>query len=192
MAGTTQNNLPSFKLAPVWRSYTDFPWYVWALGWIAILKASVWFFLEPAAPQPEMVWKCLLMALPYLIMASGVWNLKRWAIAGLAVLGAVDLVFLMSGIAEGEGLFRSNELLGSSREWNGMLFLYKAVFLGSRLGDVALIALAPKAWQYAKKWNQGLWREVVDPEDKDGLRIMVVAVYAVLALVVAHALFAGV
>ncbi|MBI9075776.1 MAG: hypothetical protein JEZ02_10225 [Desulfatibacillum sp.] len=192
MAGTSENKLPPFQLAPVWRSYTDFPWYVWALGWTAVLKASIWFFLEPASLQPIMLWKCLFMSIPYMVLASGVWNLKRWAIAGLAVLGALDLLLLVSGTLTGEGLFRSAELLGSSRDWDGMLILYKAVFLGSRLGDLALIALAPRAWKYAQEWNQGLWREVVDPEDKDGLRIMVVVIYLVLIAVVAHALISGI
>jgi hypothetical protein len=192
MAGTTQKNFPPFKFAPAWRSYEDFPWFVWALGWIALLKSSVWFFLEPASPQPAMLWKCLILSLPYLIMASGAWNLKRWAITGLALLGAFDLLFLISGAVEGEGLFKSAALMGASGEFNGMLILNKAVFIGARLGDLALIALAPKAWKYAGEWNQGLWRNVVDPEDKDGLRIMIAIIYVVLAVVTVHAFVAGV
>ena len=87
------------------RLYTDYPWTVWAIGWIAILKAFVWLGSEPASlPHNLLVlmgYKYLLFMLPFLVCGIGVWNMKKWTAWGLILLAVADLVlYLVSPAAQ--------------------------------------------------------------------------------------------
>ena len=86
------------RLFPADRMDTDFPWMLWAIGWLAILKALLWLAYEPVMPEVILRllgFKYLLAALPLIVCGVGVWNRRRWAAWSLLLLAAVDLIFLL-------------------------------------------------------------------------------------------------
>jgi hypothetical protein len=86
-----------WKLFPAERMHTDYPWPLWAIGWLAIFKAVLWLAYEPALPEAVLRlvgWKYLLSAPPLLICGVALWKRRRWAAWGLAVCAAAGLVFL--------------------------------------------------------------------------------------------------
>jgi hypothetical protein len=85
------------KLFPAERMNTDYPWTLWAIGWLGIFKAILWLAYEPALPEAVLRlvgWKYVLGALPLLICGVALWKRRRWAAWGLAILAAADLIFL--------------------------------------------------------------------------------------------------
>lgn len=177
-----------FFLAPAWRSYKSFPWYVWGAGWIAILKATVWVFFEPVDFNAMLYWKCLVFSLPFLVFASGVWSLKKWAITGVAVLAVIDLLILISGVIPGESLISSTEFLQRPTVEDLMTFLYVGVFICGRAGDVALIIAAPYILRYRKKWESGLQKQAADPIEYDGLKYFICVIYVFLFIIIGYSL----
>jgi hypothetical protein len=81
------------------RLRVDYPWPVWAIGWLAILKAFIWLGAEPASlPGNQLAlmgYKYALFMLPLLLCGLGVWNMKKWAAWGLIVLCLADLLFFL-------------------------------------------------------------------------------------------------
>ncbi len=78
------------------RIYKDYPWPVWTIGWIAVLKALVWLASEPNLPENQlfgMGCKYAGFMVPWLVCAFGAWRMRRWAAWGVGVLGAADLLF---------------------------------------------------------------------------------------------------
>jgi len=77
---------------------TEFPWVIWAVGWLALLKAFLWMAYEPV--QPENIlhllgYKYLLSIVPLVICGIGVWNLRKWAVWGLVVVSIGNLIFFI-------------------------------------------------------------------------------------------------
>ncbi len=79
------------------RLHTDYPWPVWAIGWLAVLKAFVWLGSEPTSlPEHQLAlmgYKYLLFMLPLVICGIGAWDMKKWAAWGLILLTIADLLF---------------------------------------------------------------------------------------------------
>jgi hypothetical protein len=83
------------KLFPAERMNSDYPWSLWAIGWLAIFKAVLWLAYEPVLPEAILRlvgWKYILGAVPMLICGIALWKRRRWAAWGLAVLAAAGLV----------------------------------------------------------------------------------------------------
>jgi hypothetical protein len=86
------------NLLPAERLNVDYPWSLWAIGWLAIFKAVLWLAYEPVLPEAILRlvgWKYLLVAVPMLICGVALWRRRRWAAWGLAVMAAADLVLLV-------------------------------------------------------------------------------------------------
>jgi hypothetical protein len=86
------------QLFPAERMDPNFSWMLWAVGWLAILKALLWLAYEPVMPEeiPRLLgFKYLLAAVPLIACGVGLWNRRRWAAWGLLLLVAADLVFLL-------------------------------------------------------------------------------------------------
>ena len=91
-------NRPSFVILPDWRMYKDFPWQIWAVGWLAIFKAVIWLSTSPNCPDPVLnilTIKFLVCMVPFIIFGIGVWNLRKWAVWGIILLCIADLVFFI-------------------------------------------------------------------------------------------------
>ncbi|MDY6790771.1 MAG: hypothetical protein SWH54_05830 [Thermodesulfobacteriota bacterium] len=92
------NTQPSFVILPDWRMYTDFPWQIWAVGWLAIFKAVIWLSTSPNCPDPMiklLTIKFLICMVPLLILGIGVWNLRKWAVWGIILLCIADVAFFV-------------------------------------------------------------------------------------------------
>ena len=46
----------AFKFLNPERMYPDFPWQLWAIGWLAIFKALLWLAYEPAVNETLLRW----------------------------------------------------------------------------------------------------------------------------------------
>ena len=81
------------------RLHVDYPWPVWAVGWLAVLKAFVWLGAEPASlPDDQlslMGYKYIIFMLPWLFCGIGAWNMKKRAAWGLILLSVADLLFFL-------------------------------------------------------------------------------------------------
>ncbi len=84
---------------PPERINTDYPWALWAIGWMATLKSVLWLAYEPVN-LPDMTlrllgYKNLLFSVPFIICAIGIMNRKRWAAWGLVALSVIGLFFVV-------------------------------------------------------------------------------------------------
>lgn len=87
-----------FKIFPPERMESKFPWILWAVGWLAFLKAFIWLAYEPVEPQNVlelMAAKNLINIIPLMIFGIGVWNLRKWAVWGVIILAIANLVFFL-------------------------------------------------------------------------------------------------
>lgn len=76
----------------------EFPWQIWAVGWLAVAKALLWMSTDPTVPGPMagiLAAKFLVAMVPFLLLGIGVWNLRRWAVWGLLTAAVVDLAFFV-------------------------------------------------------------------------------------------------
>ena len=92
------NRQTSFVILPEWRMYKDFPWQIWAVGWLAIFKAVIWLSTSPNCPDPILnilTIKFLFCMVPFIVFGIGVWNLRKWAVWGMILLCIADLVFFI-------------------------------------------------------------------------------------------------
>jgi|AACY02.18.fsa_nt_gi hypothetical protein len=90
---------PRFQFIPKWRMNSQFPWPIWAVGWLAIFKGVIWLATDPSIPSPTaemLAAKFLVCLVPYVLFGIGVWNFRRWAVWGLVVLSAADLLFFLT------------------------------------------------------------------------------------------------
>ncbi len=89
---------PPISIFPAKRTYIDYPWLVWAIGWLAVYKGLIWITTDPLAPDPVLKItgiKYLLFMIPYTVMGIGIWNLRKWAMQGVLILAAVELLFFI-------------------------------------------------------------------------------------------------
>jgi hypothetical protein len=76
----------------------EFPWVVWAVGWLAILKAFIWLAYEPVASENVlrlMAYKNILNIIPLVLLGIGVWNQRNWAIWGILIVAIGNLIFFI-------------------------------------------------------------------------------------------------
>lgn len=137
------------KLFPAERMNSNYPWPLWAIGWLAIFKAVLWLAYEPAIPEAVLRWvgwKYLLGAPPLLICAVALWRRRRWAAWGLTVLAAVDLVVLAVAPASLQAYLVDSEVAVFS-------ILLSAVVLvcGGPLGDVLILCGVPAMFRNTRK-----------------------------------------
>ncbi len=75
---------------------SEFPWIIWAVGWLALLKAFIWMAYEPIEPANALkflAYKNLLSIVPLVVFSIGVWNLRKWAVLGILLVAAGNLIF---------------------------------------------------------------------------------------------------
>ena len=91
----TAENAP-FSIFPTWRINGQFPWLIWAAGWLAIFKAFLWLATDPVIPSPlaeQMAAKFIVTMIPFAVLGVGTWNLRKWAVWPLLILSVIDLMF---------------------------------------------------------------------------------------------------
>jgi len=141
-------NQPSFVILPGWRMYKDFPWQIWAVGWLAIFKAFIWLSTSPDCPDPVLnilTIKFVVCMVPFIIFGIGVWNLRKWAVWGIILLCIADLVFFI--IFQPEIYMAAGCMMGNSF-W--LLTLTLMLFNGP-LGSVLILIATPFLLKHSGK-----------------------------------------
>ena len=144
-------DLPRFRLFPNWRMAPEFPWQIWAVGWLAIVKAVLWLSTDPVVPSPLaelLATKFLVMMAPFLLLGIGVWNLRRWAAWGLILITAADIAFI-AVIHLIPQLEYWSSLLGG-RYWAVTLVL---LILNGPIGSVLILLASPAPLKTAGKYE---------------------------------------
>jgi hypothetical protein len=139
----------ALKIFPAERMYPDYPWPLWAVGWLAIFKALLWLAYEPAVPDAVLRlvgWKYLLGAGPFLVCGIGLWRRERWAAWGLTVMAAAELMLL---IVMPQSMYAY--LVDSE------VFLFSAILsvvvlvCGGPVGDILILCAAPSMFRNTRK-----------------------------------------
>jgi hypothetical protein len=136
-------NAPFF-IFPPWRICGQFPWLIWAAGWLAIFKAFLWLATDPVIPSPladQMAAKYLVTMIPFAVLGIGTWNLRKWAVWPLLILSVIDLMFYIFFPAT------SRYIAGNS------FFLLAIVLLicTGPLGNILILVSGPSMLKHAGK-----------------------------------------
>ena len=127
----------------------EFPWVIWAVGWLALLKAFLWMAYEPVQPENIlhlMGYKYLISIVPLVICGIGVWNLRKWALWGLVLVSIVNLIFF---IVNPQAL---NAVLVHSEVYLYSIILSTVTLLcNGPIGDFLILCAAPVMFKYAKR-----------------------------------------
>ena len=137
-----------FRVFPSERMDLEYPWMIWAAGWLALFKAFLWLAYEPV--QAEAVLrllgaKFLLNAIPMVILAIGVWNLKRWAAWGLVAISVANLIFFIVNPQTLNAVLVVSEV----RIYSIILSVITLLCNGP-LGDIFILCAAPSMLRHAK------------------------------------------
>jgi len=142
--GSKDKKQPSFFILPEWRIYKEFPWQIWAVGWLAVFKAVIWLSTSPDIPSPMLeilAIKFLICIVPFIIFGFGVWNLRKWAMWGLILLCIADLLFFLI-------FWHASIYIIGKNFW--LLAICLLLFNGP-LGDVLILLTIPFLLKYAGK-----------------------------------------
>ena len=141
-------SMSQVKVFPSERMDPEYPWTIWAVGWLAIFKAFLWLAYEPV--QDESVLrllgaKFLLNTIPLVILAIGVWNRKKWAVWGLIALSVANLIFF---IVNPQTL---NAVLGVSEvRIYSIILSFLTLLCNGPLGDIFILCAAASMLKHVK------------------------------------------
>ena len=138
-----------FVIFPPQRMEAEFPWVVWAVGWLALLKAFLWVAYEPVQPDPIlrlMGYKYLLNIAPLVICGIGVWNLRKWAVWGILLVSIGNLVFFIANPQTLNAVVVHSEVY----LWSIILSLVTLVCNGP-LGDFLILCSTPLMLKHARR-----------------------------------------
>jgi len=141
-------SISHFRAFPSERMDLEYPWMIWAAGWLALFKAFLWLAYEPV--QAESVLrllgaKFLLNTIPLVILAIGVWNLRRWAAWGLIAISVANLIFF---IVNPQTL--NAVLVVSEVRIYSIILSVITLFCNGPLGDIFILCAAPSMLKHAK------------------------------------------
>ncbi len=139
----------ALKIFPAERMHPDYPWPLWAIGWLAIFKAILWLAYEPAVPEAVLRlvgWKYLLGAAPFLMCGIGLWRRERWAAWGLTVLAAAELALLMVMPASMHAYMVDSEVFIFSAILSAVVLV-----CGGPVGDILILCAAPSMIRNTRK-----------------------------------------
>lgn len=139
----------AFRFFPQDRMDKEFPWPIWAVGWLALFKAFLWLSYEPVQPEAMLIilgTKYALNMVPMAIFAFGVWNLRKWAIWGLIVLSVANILFF---IIYPQSL---NAVLVESEVYIYSIILsFITLLCNGPLGDIIILLACPVLLKHANK-----------------------------------------
>jgi len=141
-------SMSHFSVFPSERMDPEYPWTIWAAGWLAIFKAFLWLAYEPV--QAESVLrllgdKFLLNIIPLIILAIGVWNLKKWAAWGLIAISIANLIFF---IVNPQTL--NAVLVASEVRIYSIILSFITLLCNGPLGDIFILCAAPSMLKHTK------------------------------------------
>ena len=140
-----------FRIFPSERMHVDFPWQIWAVGWLCIFKGILWLAYEPNLSDSLMTFfgmKYLLQLLPMIIFGIGIWNKRSWAVWGAAAIGALNLIlFFVTPQAFGAMVVKSEVFI-----WSVLLSSITLLCNGP-IGDLLVLIATPILLKHTKTKN---------------------------------------
>ena len=141
--------MSAFRLFPAERMDREFPWPIWAVGWLALFKAFLWLSYEPVQPESLLTLlgtKYLLNMVPMAIFAIGVWNLKKWAMWGLIILSVANLIFFIIYPQSLNAILIESEVYIYS-----IILSFITLVCNGPLGDIFILLATPFMLKHARK-----------------------------------------
>ncbi len=141
--------MSAFRFFPPERMDREFPWPIWAVGWLALFKAFLWLSYEPVQPGSLLTLlgtKYLLNMVPMAIFAIGVWNLKKWAMWGLIILSVANLIFFISYPQSLNAILIESEVYIYS-----IILSFITLVCNGPLGDILILLAIPLMLKHARK-----------------------------------------
>ena len=141
--------ISNFRIFPPERMDIDFPWIIWAVGWLALLKAFLWLAYEPVEAAnilQLMAYKNLLNIIPLVIFGIGVWNFRKWAVLGVLIVACGNLVFFIVNPQTLNAVMVHSEV----RIYTVILSSITLLCNGP-LGDFLILCAAPGMWKLTRR-----------------------------------------
>jgi len=145
-------NKHQIKILPEWKLSNDFPWQIFAIGWICILKGVIWISLDPNLDEKILTifgYKYIITMVPFIVLGVGIWNLRKWAVKGITFIVIADLIFfiLLFPYSYDSLMVYEQSML------SGILFICLMITNGP-LGDVIILCLFPAMLKYGGEFDQ--------------------------------------
>ncbi|MGD9045685.1 MAG: hypothetical protein PVG06_18365 [Desulfobacterales bacterium] len=138
-----------FRIFPSERMSADFPWPIWAVGWLCIFKGSIWLAYEPNISNSMLSLlgsKYMLQTVPLIVFGIGIWNLRKWAVWGAVIIAGLNLIFIIVA----PQTFSSLVVKSEAAIWSVLLSIVTMLCNGP-LGDLLILLSAPVLFRHAKK-----------------------------------------
>jgi hypothetical protein len=138
-----------FRIFPSERMSADFPWQIWAAGWLCIFKGSIWLAYEPSISDSMLSLlgsKYVLQMVPLIIFGIGIWNLRKWAVWGAVIIAVINLILIIVVPQTFSALVIKSE----AAIWSVLLSIVIMLCNGP-LGDLLILLFAPTLLKHAKK-----------------------------------------
>jgi len=138
-----------FRIFPSERMRTDFPWQIWAVGWLCIFKGIIWLAYEPSlsdSMRTLLGYKSMLQTVPFIIFGVGIWNLRKWAVWGALVICVLNLILILVNPQAVSSMLVKSEVV----TWSVLLSIVTLLCNGP-LGDVLILLSTPILLKYVKK-----------------------------------------
>jgi len=138
-----------FRIFPSERMSADFPWQIWAAGWLCIFKGSIWLAYEPSISDSMLSLlgsKYVLQMVPLIIFGIGIWNLRKWAVWGAVIVAVINLILIIVVPQTFSALVVKSE----AAIWSVLLSIVIMLCNGP-LGDLLILLFAHTLLKHAKK-----------------------------------------
>ena len=138
-----------FRIFPPERMGVDFPWQIWAVGWLCIFKGVIWLAYEPNLSDSMLsllAFKYGLEMIPLILFGIGIWNLRKWAVWGALVICSMNLIFILTNPQVFNAFVVKSEVL----LWSVLLSIVTLMCNGP-LGDALILLSVPLLLKNVKK-----------------------------------------
>ena len=138
-----------FRIFPSERMGVDFPWQIWAVGWLCIFKGVIWLAYEPNLSDSMLSllgYKYVLEMIPLIVFGIGIWNLRKWAVWGAIVVCGLNLIFILIIVQAFNAFVVKSEVM----IWSVLLSIVTLLCTGP-LGDALILLTAPVLLKHVKK-----------------------------------------
>ena len=138
-----------FRIFPSERMGVDFPWQIWAVGWLCIFKGVIWLAYEPNLSDSMLSllgYKYVLEMIPLIVFGIGIWNLRKWAVWGAIVVCGLNLIFILIIVQAFNAFVVRSEVM----IWSVLLSIVTLLCTGP-LGDALILLTAPVLLKHVKK-----------------------------------------
>jgi len=142
-------SISDLRIFPPERMETEFPWIIWAVGWLAFLKAFIWLAYEPVEPANILqlvAYKNLLNIIPLIIFGVGVWNRRKWAMLGILLVAVGNLIFFIVNPQTLNAVMVQSEV-----RFYTMILSSVTLLCNGPVGDFLILCAAPGMLKHAKQ-----------------------------------------